>query len=76
MSKKKWPFWRAGFCLAISNLKSFQKALIGKKPTLKSHFCFGHVNSLNIYVTGNWEHWRSKGGQVGTRTPGRINTKT
>jgi len=44
-------FWRAGFYPANqSNLKSFQKALIGwKKPALqKSHFCFDHANRLNM----------------------------
>jgi len=51
MIKIKVAFWRAGFYPANqSNLKSFQKALIGwKTPALqKSHFCFDHVNRLLI----------------------------
>jgi len=51
MIKTKVTFWSAGFYLANqSNLKSFQKTLIGwKKPVLqKIHFCFGHVNRLII----------------------------
>jgi len=46
-SKQKWLFWRAGFYLAnLSNLKSFQKTLIGwKKASFSnSHFSFDHVN--------------------------------
>jgi len=46
-SKQKWLFWRADFYLANqSNLKSFQKALIGWK---KSHFCFDHANWLIMH---------------------------
>jgi len=48
MVKTKVAFWRVGFFPAyLSNLKSFEKALIGwKKAGLqKSHFCFDHVNS-------------------------------
>jgi len=50
-SKQKWLFWRAGFYLTSpSNLKSFQKALIGWKkagPPNKP-FLFDHVNRLII----------------------------
>jgi len=49
--KTKCLFWRAGFYSANqSNLKSFQKALIGwKKAALqRSHFCFDRVNRLTV----------------------------
>jgi len=60
MIKTKVAFWRAGFYPANqSNLKSYQKALIGwNRPALQnSHFCFDHVNRL---ITAKpREHWRT-----------------
>jgi len=49
--QNKWIFWRAGFYPANqNNLKSFQKALMSWKKAgpSKSHFCFNHVNRLNV----------------------------
>jgi len=50
---QKWSFWRASFYPAYqSNLKSIQKPLIGWKKAgpPKSHFCFNHVNRLNMWL--------------------------
>jgi len=52
IKKTKVPFWRAGFYPANqSNLKSFQKALIGCKKVgpLKKPLLFDHENRL--YMT-------------------------
>jgi len=49
MIKTKVAFLKAGFYPANqSNMKSFQKALIGWKKAgpPKSHFCYNHVNRL------------------------------
>jgi len=49
MIKTKVVFWRAGFYLANqSNLKSFQKSLIGWKKAgpSKKPLLFDHVNRL------------------------------
>jgi len=51
MIKTKVVFWRAGFYLANqSNLKDFQKALIGWKKAgpSKKPLLFDHVNRLLI----------------------------
>jgi len=56
MIKTKVAFWMAVFFPANqSNLKSFQKCLIGwKNPALqKCHFCFDYVNRLNVRQQGD-----------------------
>jgi len=53
MIKTKVTFWRADFYPASeSNLKSFQKALIGWKKAgpPKKNLCFYHVNRLYMSI--------------------------
>jgi len=53
MIKTRVAFWRAGFYPANqSNLKSFQKSLVGWKKSgpLKSHYCFDLVNRLIVFL--------------------------
>jgi len=53
MIKTKWFFWRAGFHSAKqSNLKSFQKALIGWKKAGQKAI------SLFIWLNQKWLFWR------------------